>query len=319
MVSRLLQTVGKVHAFFKANPIRFIHIGILISAIYLASPYKSKCRIIDLRSRITNACQTLAVYGKIPKQKQRDTTARRLLGVLPLETRTQILKHLLCPDSEVPFENGKYDLYYHWNIYAPVLRVDLSTYLDGVSLLYGANAFKFSCARIFDQFVSQVNATNRNTELIPFVDIEIDLWGPETEWLQYFRNNEWQKNFPKLKRLDIDFPECCCLTGVRYSASELQEFEDIVTALRDNVKVEKVSFSGIWGEKGREVCEGLELAMQFPPLPESDEQKAQREHYALIRGPCDKWGFPIEVKEAEKETPFEVREAEEDDKEDCFW
>ena len=226
--------------------------------------------------------------------------ARTSLSSLPPEIRYRILGNLLCSESGRPFENGGSDELDHPNIYTPVLQVDRRTYLEGIDLLYGENAFRFSSGDALDSFVGQINTHHPVTDLIPVVELQICLMECK-QWIEYLQTGSFQKHFSKLLRLDL------CFEAAEYD----DDFPALVDALKANVKAEKICATGLNGEKAYEVCDGMEFAMTIarPVVPETEYQRAMKEYSERVHpSGTDEYGFLIPEKKDE-----------DDDKEQGYW
>ena len=223
---------------------------------------------------------------------------RTSLSSLPSEIRYRILGNLLCSESGQPFENGGPDEFDHPNIYTPVLQVDRRTYLEGIGLLYGENAFKFSSGDALDRFVKQINTTHPVTDLIPVVELQICLMECK-QWIEYLQTGSFQKHFSKLPQLDL------CFEAAEYD----DDFPALVDALKANVKAEEVCATGLNGKEAYKVCDGIEFAMTIarPIVPETEQQRAMREYSESVHpSGTDEYGFLISEKD-------------EDDKEQGYW
>ena len=253
------------------------------------------------------------------------------LSTLPSEIRTCILEHLLCSEEEI--EIGPYDALKHPNIFTPVLQVDKKTYLEGVSLLYGKNKFKFSSANELEKFVTRVNTSVKKTDLIPQVVLRVDLWysaqSDRKDWIRYFKSASFQDSFPQLKHLEIEFD-----TSGGYDG----DFQVIVDVLKANVKAWKIDVKGVGDKEPDEICEGvqpseicngMERTMTFLSPPETEEQRDRRMYISVIREyaqsvhPTDEWGNSILFTEegvlTEKEEPPFQQEEGEEKREEGFW
>ena len=190
----------------------------------------------------------------------------KIYPMLPFEVRARIIHYLLSSENGGIIEDPAYNGYTPDSIYAPVLRLDFHTHLEGLSQLYGSNMFKFSSAYALEAFLGQVNTHRATSALLKSMTLEINVFDQSTGgWVDFLGSGNFKKLFPKVKFLNLEFPSFRNnLAGMDVSPLSGIDAE-LRSALKASLVAQKVRVTGVYGDGAAAVCDELERAMLRSP------------------------------------------------------
>ncbi|MCJ1237019.1 hypothetical protein MMC14_005003 [Varicellaria rhodocarpa] len=199
--------------------------------------------------------------------------------MLPFEVRARTLHYLLSSENGGIIEDPAYNCYVPDSIYAPVLRLDIHSHLEGLSQLYGSNMFKFSSAYALEAFLGQVNIYRATSALLRSMTLEINVFDQNTGgWIGFLKGGNFKKLFPKVKLLNLEFPSFRNnLAGMDVSPLSGIDAE-LRNALKISVSAQKVRVTGVYGDGADAICDDLERSTRWPPStkPIREEDKEMK-------------------------------------------